>query len=162
MPWWSLALTSVLYSPSNHQGQMLTYKSTLVKTKLYCFVHQQICTLLYILSLPLMHPAHKQLPTTSNHFTKVAASGTSCMLSPSWFHYICVALPTASQTVPSVEATSASSFLNSFQINPNLSIAQRIASAAPKKTLLDHWNQPSKPFSLLDALSLMPSHLLVF
>ncbi len=153
MPWWSLALTGVLYSPSNQQGEMLTYKSTLVKTKLYYIVHQHSCTLLYILSLPLMHPTHRQLPTTSNHFTKVVATSTSCMRSPSWFHCISVALPTASQTIPSFTATNASSFLNSFQINPNLSVAQRIASIAPKKTLLDHWNQPSKPFSLLDALS---------
>jgi hypothetical protein len=64
-----------------------------------------------------------------------------------------IALPTASQTVPSIEATSASSFLDSSEINPDLSAAQRIASAAHKKTLLDRWNQPPKPLSLLDALS---------
>jgi hypothetical protein len=51
-----LALTSVVYSPSNQQRQMLTYKSTLIKTKLYCIVHQQSYTLLYVLSLPLVHP----------------------------------------------------------------------------------------------------------
>ncbi len=139
MPLWSPGLTGVLYSPSNQQGQgqMLTYKSTLIKTKLYCIVHQQSCTLLYILSLPLVHPAHKQLPTTSNHFTGAAATGTSCMRSPSLFHCISVALPTAFQTVPSVEATSASSFLDSSEINPDLSAARRIASAAPEETLLD-------------------------
>jgi len=83
VPWWSPALTGVLYSPGNQQGQMHTNKSTLVKTKLYCIVHQQSCTLLYILSLPLVHPAHRQLPTISNHFTGAADTGTSCMRSPS-------------------------------------------------------------------------------
>jgi hypothetical protein len=56
MPWWSLALTNVLYSLSNQQGEMLTCKSTLIKTKLYCIVHQQSCILLYVSSLPLVHP----------------------------------------------------------------------------------------------------------
>jgi hypothetical protein len=42
---------------------MLTYKSTLVKTKLYCIVHQQSFTLLYVLSLPLVHP-NNVIPTT--------------------------------------------------------------------------------------------------
>jgi hypothetical protein len=63
MPWWSPALTGVLYSPSNQQGQMFTYKSTLIKTKLYCIVHQQSCILVYVLSLPLMHP-NNVVPTT--------------------------------------------------------------------------------------------------
>jgi hypothetical protein len=153
VPWWSPALTGVLYSPSNQQGQMLAYKSTLIKTKLYYIVHQLSCTLLYVLSLPLVHPAHRQLPTTSKHFTRAAATGTSCMRSPSWFHCTSVTLPTATQTVPSVEATSASSFLDSSEINPDLLAARRIASAAPKKTLLNRWNQNPKPLSLPDALS---------
>ncbi len=132
---------------------MLAYKSTLVKTKLYCIVHQQSYTLLYVLSLPLVHPAHRQLPTTNNHFTGAAVTGTSCMRSPSWFHSISVALPNASQTVPSIEATSASSFLARFLWD--LSAAQRIASATPKKTLLETSLQNH-------SLSLMPSRLLVF
>jgi hypothetical protein len=61
---------------------MLTYKSTLIKTKLYYIVHQQSYTLLYVLSLPLVHPAHRQLPTTSKHFIRDAASDTyKCQLS---------------------------------------------------------------------------------
>jgi len=35
---------------------MLAYKSTLIKTKLYYIVHQQSRILLYVLSLPLVHP----------------------------------------------------------------------------------------------------------
>jgi hypothetical protein len=63
MPWWSPTLNSVFYSLSNQQGQMFTYKSTLIKTKFYYIVHQQSCTLLYVLSLPLVHP-NSVVPTT--------------------------------------------------------------------------------------------------
>jgi hypothetical protein len=83
---WSI-LTSVLYSPSNQQGQMLTYKSTLVKTKLYCIVHQQSCPLLYVLSLPLVHP-NSVIPTTvlSASTSQRLARSQSCSLSrPAWY-----------------------------------------------------------------------------
>jgi len=56
MPWWSPIVTSVFYSPNNQQSQMFTYKSTLIKTKFYCIVHQQSYILLYVVSLPLVHP----------------------------------------------------------------------------------------------------------
>jgi hypothetical protein len=65
---------------------MLTYKSTLVKTKLYCIVHQQSCLLLYVLSLPLMHP-NNAVPTTvlsasASQRSQRLARSQSC----SWIH----------------------------------------------------------------------------
>jgi len=88
VPWWSLALTGVFESPSNQQGQMLTYKSTLVKTKLYYIVHQQSCPLLYVLSFPLVHPNSglglNTVPTTvlSASASQRLARSQSC----SWIH----------------------------------------------------------------------------
>ncbi len=62
---------------------MLTYKSTLVKTKLYCIVHQQSCPLLYVLSLPLVHP-NSVVPTTvlSASASQWLARSQSC----NWIH----------------------------------------------------------------------------
>jgi len=62
---------------------MLTYKSTLVKTKLYCVVHQQSCPLLYVLSLPLVHP-NSVVPKTvlSASTSQRLARSQSC----SWIH----------------------------------------------------------------------------
>ncbi len=55
---------------------MLAYKSTLIKTKFYYIVHQQSYILFYVLSLPLMHPTHRQFPTTSKHFIRDVATNT--------------------------------------------------------------------------------------
>jgi len=62
---------------------MLTYKSTLVKTKLYCIVHQQSCPLLYVLSLPLVHP-NSVVPTTV--LSASASQWLACSQSFNWIH----------------------------------------------------------------------------